>query len=302
MGVFYGLHPDALFGARLRNWLVFGGWNSVCTGLTFGFAAVWGTALWNRARDVRDRRLWLALTMVLLAATLFTLSRGALLALLCAHGVALLVCGWRLMWRPILLLLVALTLFLGLAPWLNDVALTHASTRFGLENRTAAAEQMADHVISPRPVEAMLRRGDTQRFEIYEAAIASLRGGSDWLLGKGLWSSNDQWSCALSWEPEHLHGIFMDALVRGGLPVLGGLLAVTVWGLRRAWCLARQGEEVWLMLACFGVAGVVFDGDTAFALLSVPRFEPLIFWVPLAAAAARYQARSLSNARGHATF
>ena len=80
----------------------------------------------------------------------------------------------------------------------------------------------------------------------------------------------------------------MDALVRGGIPTLLGLLAIIGWGLCRAFVLAREGEELWFMLACFGCAGLLFDGDSAFSLLTVPRFEVLILWVPLVIASARY--------------
>ena len=66
-----------------------------------------------------------------------------------------------------------------------------------------------------------------------------------------------------------------------------GLLAVLGWGWCRALVLARRGEEIWFMLACFGIAGVLFDGDSAFSLLTVPRFEPLLLWVPLVIASAR---------------
>jgi hypothetical protein len=80
----------------------------------------------------------------------------------------------------------------------------------------------------------------------------------------------------------------MDALVRGGIPTLLGLLAILGWGFGRALVLAREGEELWFMLACYGCAGVFFDGDSAFSLLTVPRFEALILWVPLVIASARY--------------
>jgi hypothetical protein len=33
----------------------------------------------------------------------------------------------------------------------------------------------------------------------------------------------------------------------------------------------------------------VFDGDSAFSLLTLPRFETLLLWVPLVIASARYQ-------------
>jgi len=67
-----------------------------------------------------------------------------------------------------------------------------------------------------------------------------------------------------------------------------GLLAILGCGLRRCFLLARDGEELWFMLACFGCAGVIFDGDSAFSLLTIPRFETLILWVPLVIASARY--------------
>jgi O-antigen ligase len=111
----------------------------------------------------------------------------------------------------------------------------------------------------------------------------------DWLFGKGLWSENDFWSCSLDWYPEHLHSIFMDAFVRGGLLGLAGLLLIIGWALRRAFLLARAGEELWLVLASFGITGLVFDGDSAFSLLTLPRFETLLLWVPLVIASARYQ-------------
>jgi hypothetical protein len=79
-----------------------------------------------------------------------------------------------------------------------------------------------------------------------------------------------------------------DALVRGGVFALAGLLGVLIWGLYRAWWLAQQGEEIWIMLVSFGVSGLIFDGDSAFSMLSIPRFETLILWVPLVMASVRY--------------
>jgi hypothetical protein len=38
MAVFYGLHPDAMFGTRLKNWLVFGGCAMVGAGTLSGMA------------------------------------------------------------------------------------------------------------------------------------------------------------------------------------------------------------------------------------------------------------------------
>jgi hypothetical protein len=286
--VFYRLDADSMFGTRLRNWFVYGGLNSVCTGLTFGFAAVWAAACWNSAEDKKERRLWLAALVPLLAATLFTLSRGAFFALVAAHLALLVVRGWRRAWRPLAVLVVMVALFQLSGPLLSYLAVNDAAARLGVEDRAMAAEMVGDAVVSPNPMRAMMERADNGRFGIFQAALSSMTTWQDWVFGKGMWSSNDFWSCALHWYPEHLHSIFMDALIRGGVPGLAALLGLLGWGAWRALLLARRGEEIWLMLAGFGVVALMFDGDSAFAFLTVPRYEPLLIWVPLVMASARY--------------
>jgi len=288
--MFYKVHPEGVFGCRLRNWFIYGGWNTVCTGLTFGFAATWAAACWNNATSRHERRLWLLALLPLLAATLFTLSRGALFALVVAHLALLAVRGWRRAWRPFVLLAAAIGLFQGSAPLLSSMAVMDASKRMGVTDQAVAAQMIGDAVVSANPMGKMVERSDNGRLEIYSGALGSMTTWQDWLLGKGLWSANDFWSCSLHWYPEHLHSVFMDALVRGGVPGLAGLLFILGWGMHRILVLARQGEDIWLMLACFGIAGVMFDGDSAFSLLTVPRFEVLILWVPLVMASARFTA------------
>jgi hypothetical protein len=286
--VFYRLDPEGMFGTRLRNWFVYGGLNSVCTGLTFGFAAVWAAGCWNSADDAKERRLWLAALVVLLAGTLFTLSRGAFFALVAGHLALLAVRGWRRAWRPLAVLLIAVGVFQFSGPLLSYLAVNDAAVRLGVDDRSVAAEMVGDAVVSANPMRAMLDRADNGRFGIFQAALSSMTTWQDWVFGKGMWSSNDFWSCALHWYPEHLHSVFMDALIRGGIPGLAALLALLGWGLWRALLLARRGEEIWLMLASFGVVALLFDGDSAFAFLTVPRYEPLLIWVPLVMASARY--------------
>lgn len=293
--IFYLLHPEGLFGMRLRNCFVYGGFNSVCTGLTFGFAATWAACCWNKATDKRERRLWLLALIPLLIGTLLTLSRGALLALICGHLGVLLVCGWRRTWKPILLLVTAIGLFQGSGPLLSDMAVKLATPRLGTQSDAQTKAIVADNVVSANPVHAMVERSDNGRLLIYRAGLASMTTWQDWLVGKGLWSDNDFWSCSLYWYPEHLHSVFLDALVRGGVPGLLGLLVVLGWGLRQAVVLARRGEEIWLMLACFGIGGVLFDGDSAFSLLTLPRFEALILWTPLVMASARLSLATAST-------
>jgi hypothetical protein len=284
--MFYGLHPEGLFGSRLRNWFVYGGWNSVCTGLTFGFAAVWAIAGWCQAE--RRRWLWLSASLLLLIATLFTLSRGALLALVSGHGALLLAVGWRRAWRPLLLLVSVLLAFQFSAPLLAKLAAKDAGKRMGLADPTLAAQHVKHSAVDPNPMQAAVKRADSSRFLIYRSALAWMTEPRDWLLGKGLWAADDPWTNSLHWRPEHLHSIFMSALVHGGLPALLALLGLIGWGLARAVRLARAGESQWLMLAAFGIGGLIFDGDSAFGLLTVPRFEPLLLWTPLVIASARW--------------
>lgn len=288
MMIFYILSSGAVIGTRLSNWFIYGGWNSVCTGMTFGFAATWAVYSWHQATARRERIIWLLMSLLLIAATLMTMSRGAFLALVIAHAGLIFARGWRYSRKPAGLLLSCIILFQLSAPLISRIAVWDASRRLSVSSEPVTREILADQIIAANPAARLVERADNGRFEIYGAALQSMTTWQDWLWGKGLWSANDFWSCSLQWYPEHLHSVFMDALVRGGIPTLLGLLAIIGWGLRRAFVLAREGEELWFMLACFGCAGLLFDGDSAFSLLTIPRFEVLILWVPLVIASARY--------------
>lgn len=286
MALFYFLDDSAVFGQRLTNWFVYGGWNSVCTGMTFGFAAVWSMHRWHQAGKRLEKVCFLGAAIFLIWATLLTMSRGALMALMVAHAALIVSRGWRFSLRPVLLLLTCLGCFQILAPQISKMGVQDLSERLGVPKLTEA--MASDGVVASNPAKRLITRGDTHRFSIYAAGFHSITTSGDWLLGKGLWSSNDRWSCSLPWNPEHLHSVFVDALVRGGVFALAGLLGVLIWGLYRAWWLAQQGEEIWIMLASFGVSGLIFDGDSAFSMLTIPRFETLILWVPLVMASVRY--------------
>lgn len=286
--LFYTVHPEGVFGASLRNCLVFGGWNSVCTGLTFGFAACWASMNWDAASERKDRRRWLAALVILMTATLFSLSRGALLAFISAHLVLLLVMGWRRSWRPVVAMMAGVALFQASAPLLSDLAAKDASKRLKMQDATAAVQQYGDNVVKSNPLQAAVKRSDNGRFIIYGAVVNALTTPQDWLLGKGLWAEDDCWTCSLFWTPEHTHSVFWDTLVHSGVPGLLAVLGLAGWGGLRAIRLARAGEPVWLMLAGFGLTGLLFDGDTVWALVSVSRFEPLLFWTPLVIASSRF--------------
>ncbi len=286
--MFYGMDSETIFGSRLQNWFVYGGWNSACTGLTFGFAATWAAWGWNAASEKRDRRRWLCALIPLTLACLFTLSRGVLLALVAGHVVLLLVRGWRRSWQPLVLLFSTILLFQLAGPLLSGLAVKDASARLGITDQAEAARMVQGSVVSSNPLRDAVSRADNGRFGIYSAALGSMTTWQDWVLGKGLWADDDCWSCSLHWYPEHLHGVLVDAWVHGGLPGALALLGLIVWGWRRAIELARQGEDLWIMLAGFGCAGLMFDGDSAFALLTMPRYEPLLLWAPLIMASARF--------------
>lgn len=294
--IFYGLHPEGVFGSRLRNWFVYGGWNSVNSGLTFGFAACWAAAGWNASTGTRNRRRWLVALVILYLATILTLSRGALMALVCGHAVLLLAVGWRRSWKPVALVVGTLVLFQVSAPLLSHLAAKDASKRLGIPNETIAVGKFGDTVVSSNPMQTAMQRSDNGRFLIYSAAIGCMSTWQDWLLGKGMWADDDCWSCSLHWYPEHLHGVFWDTFVHGGLPGILGLAGLVGWALQRSYRLARRGEPVWLMLSGYGLAGLCFDGDSVWALISIARYEPLLFWTPLVIASARFTQDSTAPA------
>jgi len=290
--VFYVLDDEAMVGVRLRNWFVFGGWNSVCTAMTFGFAAVWAIDAWNTSEKTArlNRLFWLLVSVALVFATLMTMSRGAVMALTAAAVSLAFSQSWQRVLRPLGLLIGCFLLFQFLAPLISCVGVQGISDRLAIPTSEVTAEVVADQIISADPLARFIERGDTGRSIIYVAGLSSMTSWQDWLWGKGLWSADDFWSCSLHWYPEHLHSVFMDAFVRGGLLGFLGLLFILGWGMLRALRVARRGEPLWLMLICFGTAGVAFDGASAFTTLSVSRFEMLLFWVPLAMASARYSA------------
>ena len=49
----------------------------------------------------------------------------------------------------------------------------------------------------------------------------------------------------------------------------------------------ERGEVIWISLLAFGCAGLLFDGESLASLTTAPRFEGLLFWLPLTVALAR---------------
>ncbi len=296
VAIYYLWHPSGVFGMRLLNWFVYGGLNSVCTGLMFGFASMWAAVAWSQAKTSRERWLWLSLQLPLLAATFLTLSRGALLALAVSHAALFLILGWRRAWRACGLFLIAVMTFQLSAPYLCELAAADKSERMGIEDVKKAAALLGDGVIYSDPLNSMVERADTKRFLIYDSVVSNMNDWQDWVWGNGLWESTESWSCSLGWIPEHMHSPFIHVLYGGGVLGLAALLGLLAVGFWRAYQIGKLGEPVWFILAAFGVGGMLFDGESLFTLLSQPRYEPLILWVPLVLASARWvQLTSRSN-------
>ncbi len=275
-------------GHRLQNPLVYGGLNPVCTALTVGFSGMWAAVMAVRAgREAVAKRgsgglwagwsYWHAAQGLMLVAVFFTLSRGGVLALAAGHAVLLGVWGWRRVWKTLAVTAAAAVVFLVVGTLRTPGA-------------DAAGGSVATSMerLEQGPVARMIQRGDSSRLSIYQAGVAALQTPRDLLFGKGLWMDDDCWKCGLPSNPDHLHSAFVAALVQGGWLGLAGFLGVLAWGMRRLLWLARRGDGVWLVLAAFGVAGLVFDGQSPFSLMTMPRFEALILWMPLALGSAAY--------------
>lgn len=265
---------------RLRNILVYRGLNAVCTGLTFAFAAMWAACLRRNGLSRKWRLVLDTMQVMILFGVCCTQSRGALLALLAGHVALLLARGWHHAWCHWAMFLGTLLAFQFIQP-----PLTHKMSLAGSPlSESAAPEDLAPLAV---PAREWLERRDSGRIDIYLAALGAQETWSEKLLGLGLWSSEDRWMCGLADKPNHLHSIFLASYVHGGWIGLALMLNMMARGFRNAWISAREGEDVWLVLLSFGVAGLLFDGQTLAVLTSMPRFEPLLFWLPFVLASAR---------------
>lgn len=294
LGLCYLVLPGHVAGERLQNLLVHGGLNPVCTGLVFGFAALWLVVLVEDSGRAATRRVGWLLIAGLNLATFFTGSRGAMLALACGHGALLLAGGWRRGARACAVLAAAGLLYFTSAPLLGKVT----AWREAAEKAAAASvDAPADTTSPPAAVpgithhwEKAVERGDNGRLPIYRAGWNAM-GGNLWT-GIGQWGVRDVWQCDL--QPDmcslmtHLHSAFFATFVHGGIIGAALLLAVLACALRCAWRAARRhGEVAWITLLAFGCGGLLFDGESLTSLATAPRYEGLLFWLPVALALAR---------------
>ena len=268
----YFVLPGHHVGERLTNLLVHGGLNPVCTGLIFGFTAVWLAALVETAPAFVPRRfVWAAMTLLHFA-TFLSGSRGAMLALVCGHAALFIVRGWR---RG--------AAALGVLFLTGTVYFTSASL---LANFSSRQHQPTTLSITHH-FHKVVERGDNGRFDIYRAGWNAM---DNLWLGTGQWGVRDVWQCEL--QPNnnsmasHLHSAIFATFVHGGFIGAVLLLVLLACGIRRAWRISLQGDATWIALLAFGCGGLLFDGESLASLATAPRFEGLLFWLPLTVALA----------------
>ncbi len=290
--VFYVIMPDGLIGDRLQNWFVYGGLHPVCAGLMWGFAATWAACRWNEAEEGPERRWWLRALVILTAATLLSLSRGALLSLGAGHAALFMVRGWRKAWKPCVLLAGMVLAFQLSAPLLTRLADFEEKLKMGtVVGRDNTRGQLGEVVVTHNPVKELLQRGDNGRLDLYRRVLATMTTPTDLMFGKGLWASDRPWQAGMSWTPEHVHSVFVSTFFHHGAVGLLALLGLLGWGMARCLRAMKMGQDIWLILVCYGVMALIFDGHSMQTLVSVPRFETLLLWLPLAmgcAASARW--------------
>jgi hypothetical protein len=267
----YFVLPGHVAGERLVNLLVHGGLNPICTGLIFGFSAVWLAALVESQVLPIPRRLAWALIALLHLAAFFSGSRGVMLALASGHAALLLARGWRRGVAALSVFVITGMLYFTSAPLLTKLATWRAGSAVEIE-----APTLAHHL------QKAMERGDNGRFDIYRAGWNAL---DNLWLGTGQWGVGDVWQCELQPDPcsmmTHLHSAFFATFVHGGIIGTALLLALLLQALRCARNIAQQGDATWLALLAFGSGGLVFDGESLTSLTTAPRFEGLLFWLPV---------------------
>jgi hypothetical protein len=275
----YFVLPNHRAGERLMNLLVHGGLNPVCTGLIFGFAAVWLASLVeNHSKPVPGRIAWAAIVLLHFAAFLSG-SRGAMLAMVCGHAVLLLARGWRRGRAGVCVLLLTGTVYFTSGPLLL---------------RTVPGRAAPEKATTAHAFQTALERGDNGRLDIYRAGWHAM---DNLWLGTGQWGVREVWQCELQAKTDismmsHLHSAFFATFVHGGIIGATLLLVMLGCGIKRACRLAVQGDATWIALLAFGCTGLLFDGESLTSLATAPRFEGLLFWLPLTVALARGSATS----------
>lgn len=191
-----------------------------------------------------------------------------MLALLASHAVLLLIRGWRKGWRPPLVLVAAFVLY----------------SMTGLFTPAPAEKPATAPVAVAGPIGKALTRPYDGRLSIYQAGWSSLDTPCRKVVGIGQWGTHGQWQQRLASScmelQGHLHGAFFATYVHGGLIGAGLLLLVMIRVILRAVSCAKTKDARWPALLTFGITALLFDGESLAHLLTLPRFETLLFWLP----------------------
>ena len=287
--IFYGVNAGASFGERLRNWFVHGGQHPVPTAITFGFAAVWAGLGLARSATLATAWRWGSVLFVLNLAVAFCQSRGASLAMLAATGLLALVVRRKRAALPLLWVVLALVAFHFLSQHLAE--------------RAALARQFPGRVVVPAastdPLDSRLpdnglshwvERGDAGRLTLYRRLLQRIEEPSQRFWGKGWWHEHSA-AADVKWPATHPHSVLVSTHYHGGQVALVGLLFLGGLVLSRAFEVWRGGLGLdGLVLFVYGSTALVFDGEALTSLFTEPRFESLVFWVPVGLVAGRYAA------------
>lgn len=287
--IFYGVNGGMSFGERLRNWFVHGGQHPVPTAITFGFAAMWAGLGLARSVTLPMAWRWGVVVFVLNMAVAFCQSRGASLAMLVATLLLAAVVRRKRAALPLLWVVLALVTFHFLSlHWAERAALAE---RFpGRMVVPAAPAVDSGSRLPENGLGHWVERGDAGRLNLYRVLLNRIEEPSQRYWGKGWW---DEHSAAdeVKWPATHPHSVLVATHYHGGQVVLVGLLFFGAFVLSRAFEVWRGGLGLeGLVLFVYGSTALVFDGEALTTLFTEPRFESLVFWVPVGIAAGRYAA------------
>lgn len=284
--IFYGLNGGVTFGARLRNWFVHGGQHPVPTAITFGFAALWAGLGLARSANRAAAWGWGLSLFGLNVAVAFSQSRGASLALLAATVVLALVVRRKRAWFPLAFVLLALGTFHFLSPHLAERARL-AKLNPGQTVVPASPATARDARVPPNGLKRWVERGDAGRFNLYQLLLRRQDGPADLFFGKG-WTAAHSGERELGWPATHPHSVLVSTYYHGGQFALVGLIFFLAFLFARAVELWRAGLGVdCLVLLCYGCVALTFDGESLTTIFTEPRFESLVFWVPVGLVAGR---------------
>jgi len=106
--------------------------------------------------------------------------------------------------------------------------------------------------------------------------------------GKGWWHEHSA-VADVQWPATHPHSVLVATHYHGGQIALVGLLFFGGLVLSRAFEVWRGGLGLeGLVLFVYGSTALVFDGEALTTVFTEPRFESLVFWVPVGIVAGRY--------------